>query len=60
MKEIVDMPDRKAAQFILFTQQNKGVFPKSRRHAFAELSDAEISSLAKAVKEELLSVAEQK
>ena len=60
MREIVDMPDRKAAQFILFTQQNKGSFPKSRRHAFSELSDTEIASLAEAVKEELLSVSEQK
>ncbi len=60
MREIVDMPDRKAAQFIFFTQQNKGVFPKGRRNMFQELSDEEVASLAKAVREELLSVAEQK
>ena len=60
MKEIVDMPDKKVVQFILFTQQNNGVFPKSRRPAFQELSDEEITSLAKVVRKELLSVVEQK
>ena len=60
MREIVDRPDKKVAQFILFTQQNKGVFPKGRRNMFQELSDEEVASLAKAVREELLSVAEQK
>ena len=55
MREIVDMPDRKAQQFILFTQQNKGTFPKSRRQIFSELSQEEIASLAAVVREELLS-----
>ena len=54
MKEIVDMPDRKAAQFILFTHQNNGQFPKSRRSMFQELSDEEIASLAKVIKNTLI------
>ena len=60
MREIVDMPDKKAAQFILFTQQNNGVFPKARRKMFQELADEEIASLAKVVKDVLMPMAEQK
>ena len=32
MREIVDMPDKKVAQFILFTQQNQGEFLMARRN----------------------------
>jgi hypothetical protein len=60
MREIVDMPDKKAAQFILFTQQNHGIFPKARRKLFQELADEEIASLAKVVKDVLMPVVEQK
>ena len=59
MREIVDMPDKKVAQFILFTQQNKGIFPKGRRYMFLELSDEEILALAEVVNDELLLVAEK-
>lgn len=58
MREIVDMPDRKAAQFILFTHQNSGQFPKARRSMFQELSDEEIASLAKIVREVLMPAVE--
>lgn len=58
MREIVDMPDRKAAQFILFTHQNGGQFPKARRSMFQELSDEEIASLAKVVREVLMPAVE--
>ena len=60
MREIVDMPDKKTAQFILFTQQNNGEFPKTRRSMFQELSDEEIVSLTKVVRDVLLPAAEQK
>ena len=60
MREIVDMPDRKAAQFLFLTQQNNGIFPKARRKLFQELADEEIASLAKVVKDVLMPVAEQK
>ena len=60
MREIVDMPDKKVAQFILFTQQNNGIFPKARRKLFQELADVEIASLAKVVKDVLMPVVEQK
>ena len=60
MRDIVDMPDKKKAQFILFTRQNRGEFPKGRRNLFSELSDKEIASLAKIVKEVIMPVIEQK
>ena len=53
MRDIVDMPDRKAAQFILYVRQNGGVFPGRRRDEFVELSDDEIVSLSRIIQEEL-------
>lgn len=55
MRDVVDMPEKKATQFILFVQQNQGKFPKSRRKLFQELTDEEIASLAKIVKDNILS-----
>ena len=60
MREIGDRSDKKVAQFILFAEQNKGVFPKGRRAMFQELSDGEILALTAVVNDELLSVMEQK
>ena len=45
MRGIVDMPERKANLFILFTQNNGGTFPKRRREMFSELTDEEIRRL---------------
>ena len=45
MRDVVDMPDKKANQFIMFVQQNNGKFPLSRRKLFSELSDNEIAKL---------------
>ena len=60
MRDVVDMPDKKLSQFILFTRQNQGKFPKARRELFKELSDEEITSLANIVIEQLLTVEEIK
>ncbi|MBO7413313.1 MAG: hypothetical protein J6U20_06580 [Fibrobacter sp.] len=49
MREIVDMPDKKANQFILFVQQN--ALPKNRRKFFAEISDNEIATLESVVRQ---------
>lgn len=54
MRDVVDMPDKKVTQFILFVQQNHGRFPKSRRSLFQELTDEEIEALTKIVKENIL------
>ena len=51
MREIVDMPDKKANQFILFVQQNNGALPKNRRKFFAEMSDDEIAALESVVRQ---------
>ena len=45
MRAIVDMPEKKANQFILFTQNNGGVLPERRREMFSELTDVEIKRL---------------
>lgn len=50
MRDIVDMPNKKANQFILFTQQNGGRLPLNRRKLFEELSDEEISKLEDSIR----------
>ena len=55
MRDVVDMPEKKALQFIMFTQQNNGKFPKSRRKNFEELSETEIEKLAAIVEQEIIS-----
>ena len=45
MRAIVDMPEKKANQFVMFVRQNGGRLPKSRRQYFAELTDSEIGRL---------------
>ena len=45
MRAIVDMTEKKANQFILFTQNNGGVLPERRREMFSELTDEEIKRL---------------
>ncbi len=53
MREIVDMPEKKAMQLMLFIQQNQGYFPKSRRSLFEELTDEELAKISTAIKEEI-------
>jgi Fic family protein len=45
VREIVDMPDRRAALFVRLCMQNGGRLSATRRSQFAELSDAEIAQL---------------
>lgn len=49
MRDVVDLPEKKANQFILFVKGNAGRLSKSKRPLFAELSDAEVSELEKIV-----------
>ncbi|MDK9720976.1 MAG: Fic family protein [Rhodospirillales bacterium] len=47
----VEMPDRLAEEFIMFTRRNGGVLPKKRRKdAFQALNDEEVRELEKIVK----------
>lgn len=54
MREIVDMPERRLALFIRFTEQNGGVLPNKRRGEFPELSDEEVLRLSSVIREEIL------
>lgn len=45
MRQIVDMPDKKADQFIRFVLQNGGRLSARKRGLFPELSDGEVSRL---------------
>ena len=49
MRNIVDMPDKKANQFILFVRQNGGRLSQRKRHLFSELRDDEIVRLETAI-----------
>ena len=51
MRGIVDMPDKKANQFILFVRQNGGRLSQRKRHLFSELHDDEIVRLETAIAE---------
>ena len=45
MRDIVDMPDKKANQFILFVRNNNGTLSKAKREYFGELTDGEVHAL---------------
>ena len=49
LRQIVDMPDKKADQFIRFVLQNGGRLSARKRGMFPELSDGEVSRLEAAV-----------
>lgn len=50
--ELVEMPDRLAADIILFIRQNNGKFPKNRRKKeFEALTDKELASIEEIVKD---------
>ena len=52
MREVVDMPDKKANQFILFANQNGGKLSQSKRKLFLELTDEEIWRMEQIVQRE--------
>ena len=45
MRAVVDMPEKKANQFILFVRQNDGKLSAAKRKFFPELSEDEIQRL---------------
>ena len=49
MREVVDLPEKKANLFILFAKNNGGHLLAAKRPFFAELSDDEISQLERIV-----------
>jgi ribosomal protein L37AE/L43A len=53
VREIVDMPDRRASLFVRLCMQNGGRLSAAERPQFPELSDAEISQLGSRVRQAL-------
>lgn len=51
VKEIVDMPDRKASLLVRFIIQNRGTLSKNKRKDFTELTDEEISLIEIGIQE---------
>jgi hypothetical protein len=49
VRDIVDMPDRRAGLFVNLCLQNNGKLAKAKRAAFAEITDAELATLESAV-----------
>jgi len=47
--DIVDMPDRRASLLVRLTLQNNGRLSQTKRAAFSELRDEEISAIEEAV-----------
>ena len=54
MREIVDLPEKKANQFIVFVRNNNGVLSKTKRDKFSELTDDEIHALEGVIRDGLL------
>lgn len=53
VREIVDMPDRRASLFVRLCMQNGGRLSRSKRSQFAELKDEEVALLEGAVQRAL-------
>lgn len=51
VREIVDMPDRRASLFVRLCMQNGGRLSDTKRPLFAELADAEVARLEAAVQQ---------
>ena len=51
VREIIDMPDRRASLFVRLCMQNGGRLSATKRQQFAELADAEIARLETAVQQ---------
>ncbi len=49
MRRIVDLPEKKAVQFVTFVQQNGGRLSKGKRALFPELTDGEVFALERAI-----------
>lgn len=52
VKELVDMPDRRASLLVRFIMQNRGSLSKNKREKdFAELTDKEVENIENAIRE---------
>ena len=49
VREIVDMPDRRASLLVRLCMQNQGRLPRRKRRLFPELADDEIGAMEAAI-----------
>ena len=47
LKNIIDMPDKKLNEIIVFLHQNKGIFPNRRKKDFPEVTEKEFAAMEK-------------
>jgi Fic/DOC family len=47
LQNLIDMPDRKLNEVIVFLHQNKGVFPNRRKKHFPEITEEEFEAMQK-------------
>jgi hypothetical protein len=45
LQNLIDMPDRKLNELIVFLHQNKGIFPNRRKNNFAEITEDEFAEM---------------
>jgi hypothetical protein len=45
LQNLIDMPDKKLNDLIVFLHQNKGIFPNRRKKQFPEITEEEIESM---------------
>jgi len=45
LQNLIDMPDRKLNELIVFLHQNKGIFPNRRKNNFAEITEDEFAAM---------------
>ena len=47
LQNLIDMPDRKLNEMIVFLHQNKGIFPNRRKKQFPEITEDEFEAMQK-------------
>ncbi|MGV9004468.1 Fic family protein [Flavobacterium sp.] len=45
LQHLIDMPDKRLSDVILYLHQNKGIFPNRRKKYFEEITDAEFEAM---------------
>jgi len=45
LQQLIDMPDKRLSDVIMYLHQNKGVFPNRRKKQFEEITDAEFEAI---------------
>lgn len=51
IQQVIDMPDKKLNNIIIYLHQNKGIFPNRRKKQFEEITEEEFAALERIYKE---------